>query len=371
VVRHLPRPRGGGVVGTLAIPHLTPDQLADPARQAVRYRIPLLNQVAVLGNPPREARRRTVLGASRYLVDQQEQLVAVARQDLVALQRWQAVVQSGQAEFDARYYREYLTSEKFRGFDEALVRLMELLDLPGVGKVLSGALYVLRTPYRLLKGLVGKAISRPEAASRPELPILEEALGGWIDLLRKEAARRAGEHPLWEYVAEGFHGGGLAERTRERFQQCFRAFQAGLTVEVDRTARAIYEELEKKPAVLNTLRGGKFAIDVAAIAGTLAAGGINWHDFILVPLVASLTHQLVELLGRQVVDAQREQTRERQQALMRQHLSTPLAEWLTRWPATGGSEFERLELALRRIPPAVRQLDERVQQRVAGERALV
>src|SRR5262249_54943696 len=35
VVRHLPRPRGGGVVGTLAVPHLTPGQLADPARQAV------------------------------------------------------------------------------------------------------------------------------------------------------------------------------------------------------------------------------------------------------------------------------------------------------------------------------------------------
>jgi hypothetical protein len=356
VVSHLPRPRGGGVVGTLTIPHLTPQQLADPARQAVRYRIPLLNQVAVLGYPPRDARRRTVLGASRYLTEKQEQLVAVARQDLVALRSWQAVVQGGQAEFDARYYREYLTSEKFRGFDEALVRLMELLELPGVGRVVSGTLYVLRTPYRLLKGLVGKAISRPEAASRPELPVLEEALGGWIDLLRKEAARRAGEHALWEYVAQGFHGGGLAERTRERFGQCFRAFQTGLTAEVDRTARAIYEQLEKKPAVLNSLRGGKFALDAAAIGGALAAGGINWHDFILVPLVASFTHMLVEWMGKQAVDAQREQTRQRQQALLREHLSEPLAEWLTRWPATGGSEFERLELALRRIPPAVRQL---------------
>jgi hypothetical protein len=371
VVSHLPRPRGGGVVGTLAIPHLTPGQLADPARQAVRYRIPLLNQVAVLGYPPGEARRRTVLGASRYLSEKQEQLVAVARQDLVALRSWQTVVQSGQAEFDARYYREYLTSEKFRGFDEALVRLMDLLELPGVGKVVSGTLYVLRTPYRLLKGLVGKAISRPEAASRPELPVLEEALGGWIDLLRKEAARRAGEHPLWEYVAQGFHGGGLAERTRERFGQCFRAFQTGLTVEVDRTARAIYEQLEKKPAVLNGLRGGKFALDAAAIGGALAAGGINWHDFILVPLVASFTHMLVEWMGKQAVDAQREQTRERQQALMREHLSAPLAEWLTRWPATGGSEFERLELALRRIPAAVRQLDERVRQHTAGGQPVV
>ena len=34
----------------------------------------------------------------------------------------------------------------------------------------------------------------------------------------------------------------------------------------------------------------------------------------------------------------------------------PLAEWLARWPETGGSVFERLQLALRRIPEAVRQL---------------
>jgi hypothetical protein len=352
---------GGAVVGILAIPFLTPAQLADPARTAARWRVPLLNQVAVLGAPPDLARRRSVLGATRYLVRNLDNLLGVARQDLATLERWQGVVAAGQVEFDARYVREYLTSEKFRGFDEALLRLMELLELPGLGKVLSGTLWVLRTPYRLVKGFLGKAMSRPEAAGRPELPILEEALNGWIDLLRKEAARHAGAHPLWAHVAQGFHDGGLAERTREQFQQGYRAFQAGIRVEVDRTARAIYEELEKRPGVLNALRGSKFALDMAAIAGTVVAGGISWHDFILVPIVASLTHQLVELLGRQVVDAQREQTRERQQALMKQYVSGPLAAWLTQWPATGGSEFERLQLALRRIPPAVRDLEARVQ----------
>src|SRR5205807_7745742 len=135
-----------------------------------------------------------------------------ARHDVEALATWRTMVQTGQVEFDQRYRREYLTSEKYRGFDDALVRLLQLLELPGLGKVLSGTLYVLRTPYRLLKGLLGKAMSRPEMATRPELPILEEALGGWIDLLRKEAARHADQHPLWAHVAEGFNSGGLTER---------------------------------------------------------------------------------------------------------------------------------------------------------------
>ncbi len=361
VVAHLPHPPGGGVIATLAVPFLTSDQLTDPVRQAPRYRIPLLNQVAVLGTPAAAARRRTVLGAMQFLVHQREQLLSVAQQDLRALQSWQAVVAVGQADFEQRYLREYLTSEKFRGFDEALLRLMELLELPGIGKFLSSTLYVLRTPGRLLMGAITKAFRRPETPSRPELPILEDALGSWIDLLRKEAARHADEHGLWAHIEAGFHHSGLAERIWERFQQNYRNFQTGLATEVDRTARAIYEQLEKTPALLNTLRGSKFALDAAAIGGTLAAGGINWYDFILVPLVASLTHQLVELLGKTVVDAQREQTRERQQALMKQHLSAPLAEWLAQWPATGGSDFERLQLALRRIPTAITHLEECVQ----------
>ncbi len=359
VADRMPRPSGGGIIAALAIPHLTLAQLADPSRQAARHRIPLLNQVAVLGMPPLAARRRTVAGAMQFLVRHAEQLLSVAQQDLRALQSWQSVVAAGRADFEQRYLREYLTGEKFRGFDEALVRLMELLELPGVGKVVSSTLFVLRLPYRLLKGAVAKAISRPDAPGRPEQPILDDALNGWIDLLRKEAARQGEHHALWAHVADGFHDGGLAERIRERFQQNYRQFQTGLTLEVDRTARAIYEQLEKTPAVLNTLRGGKFALDAAAVTGTLLAGGINWHDFILVPLVASFTHQLVELLGRSVVESQREQTRERQQALMKQYLSTPLADWLTQWPATGGSDFERLQLALRRIPEAIGQLEKR------------
>ncbi len=356
VLSHLP----GGVVGCLAIPFLSPTQLADPARQAMRYRIPLLNQVAVLGHPPAAARRRSVEGAMRFLSHSVHSLLSVAQQDLATLQRWQTVVQTGRREFDDRYYREYLSGERFHGFDDALVRLMELLELPGIGKLLSGTLYVLRTPYRLLKGLLSKAVSRPEMAIRPEQAILEEALTGWIDLLRKEAARQSGAHPLWSHVAEGFNQGDLAERIRERFQQNYRAFQLAEATEVDRTARAIYEQLEKKPAVLNTLRGGKFTLDVAAIGATVAAGGVNWHEFILVPLVASLTHQLVELLGQQVVDTQREQCRQRQQSLLVEHLSEPLAEWLTQWPATGGTAFERLQAALQRIPSDIQQLEARV-----------
>jgi hypothetical protein len=312
--------------------------------------------VAVLANPPEAARRRAVEGAVRYLAGHQEELLGAVRNDVVALQGWRDLVHGGQVEFDNRYYREYLTGEKYRHFDEALVRLMELLELPGVGKVLSTTLWAMRTPYRLLRGLIHKALSRPETAGQAEHAVLEGALGGWLDLLHKEAARRADTHPLWAHVEKGFTAG-LPELARERFEQGFRNFQLGLASEVDRTARAIYEELEKSPAKLNVMRGVKFTLDAGAIGLTVAAGGLNWHDLILVPLAASISHQLVELLGKQYVDNQRDLARKRQQMLVTQYVSGPLAEWLTQWPASGGSAFERLTVALRRIPNAVKQLE--------------
>jgi hypothetical protein len=355
-----------GVVASLTIPQLTLEERADPVGKAARFRVPLINQVAVVGDPVPAARRRAVRGAVSFLNLACEQLLSAARQDMAALQGWKALVQQGQVEFDGRYCREYLSGERFPRFDEALVRLIDLLELPGAGKIVSQTLWVVRTPFRLLKDLASRTLQRPVAASLPEQPVLDAALTGWLDSLRKEAARRGSAHPLWGHIAQGFASGTLTDQARERFVQFTRSFQAGETDEVDRTARAIYEDLEKSPTTLNALRGGKFAIEVTAIVGTVAAGGINWHDFILVPLVAFVSQQLVELMGRQYVDTQREQARARQQALVTLHISGPMAEWLTQWPATGGSAYERLQQSLNRIPLDVQRLSEEVTKKLGS-----
>jgi len=232
--------------------------------------------------------------------------------------------------------------------------------------MLSNTLWALRWPYRQLKGWAVKALRRPEAPGLPERPVLEQALAGWLDELRKEAVRRSGSHPVWSYVEDGFNHD-LGELARQRFEEGLRNFRLSQADEMDRTARAIYEELEKSPARLNTLRGAKFGLDLAGVAGAVVAGGINWHDVILVPLAASMTHQLIEWLGKGYVDSQRELARSRQQALETKCVSGPLAEWLAQWPATGGSAYERLNLALRRIPSGIRQLNDAVTKALAVE----
>jgi hypothetical protein len=300
-----------------------------------------------------------VTSAANYLMAVHEQLTASARNDVAALEGWRTLVEAGHAEFDNRYLREFLTSEKYRRFDEALVKLLELLELPGAGQIVSKVLGAVRYPFRIARDFIGQAFARPDAPSLPEQQVLDEALAGWLDLLRKEAARRKETHPLWAHVDEGFEAN-LAEMARERFSQGFRGFQLGQADEVDRTARAIYEDLEKHPVVLNSMRGGKFALEVTSIigvgVGVATLGATWWLDLLLAPLGAVVTQQLVEWMGQAYVSTHREMARQRQQGLMARHISAPLAEWLTRWPVTGGSTFERLQLALRRIPQAVEEI---------------
>ena len=77
-----------GVVGCLAIPFLTPAQLADP-RDWPLISHPLAESS---GRPGRFARRHApaqVLGADRFLVQGVGVLLSVARKDLDALESWQ------------------------------------------------------------------------------------------------------------------------------------------------------------------------------------------------------------------------------------------------------------------------------------------
>src|SRR5262245_21587461 len=343
------------VAGVQPIPFLTPEELADPIQKASRYRMPLLNQVTVLTEPIPASRQRTVKSAVHHLATSGEGLLAAAKSDLAALEIWRSLVKSGQAEFDARNYREYLSGEKFHRFDEALVKLIDLLELPGVGKILSGALYVIRTPYLLVKGLFSKVLLRPSTPPIPERPVMEASMNAWLDQLRAETLRRSGAHPLWMHISRGFDTG-LVDGMRRQFEEQFKSFQLALADDVQRTSQAIYADLEKSPATLNALRGSKFALDIAAIAGAVVAGGLTFWDFLWVPLAASVTQMLVEFFGKQYVENQREQTRQRQRQLAMQFVSAPLSDWLTAWPASGGSSFEKLQLVLRRIPPAIQRI---------------
>jgi hypothetical protein len=176
-----------------------------------------------------------------------------------------------------------------------------------------------------------------------------------MDQLRAEAIRRADSHPLWKHVAGGFNSG-LGEAAADQFQALLRSYQVSSAEEIEAAARSVTAGLEKNPAALAGLRAGKLVLDLVAVVLAFWAGGLDWPTIIYLFLFVSAAHQVVELIVRQYVEHKRSAIRSRKMATVSQAVSGPLADWLARWPATGGSAYEKLQGALRRVPDTIAQL---------------
>lgn len=354
------------IVPCFPIPSLTPAQLQHPAKEAARWRIPIINQVTVLCEPAPTTRRRSVSQAIAYLSSSSDGLLALARQDLEALEAWRAAVLNGQMDFNKRYRNEYLQGEQFRRFDDATGELLRVLELPSSGFGLGLVFRALREPYRFVRGLVAQIAARPESVSIPERTVLEGAFDSWLDQLRSESLRRTDSHPVWKHVASGFQQG-LADLARDRFHTDFRKFELAAADESEASRRGITEQFEQNPALLNGLRVSKLILDLVAIGLVLWLIGFDWWLLLAVPVAVSLTHQIAEWITQAYVNRKREQARYRQETLMATHLSAPLGEWLAQWPVTGGSTFERLQRALRRVPEMIRELTAAIQKKLTTD----
>jgi hypothetical protein len=340
----------------VVLPQMPADVRTDPAGKGAKYRVPLLNHLLALVPTPEAARTRTVQNAVRYLETAGEGLLDVARRDLAELDTWRSLVADGRRGFELRYRREFLSGEAFRRFDRTRDQVLEMLELGGPGKYVSAGLALLRLPYKYAREFLAKVVARPDMPSLPEHAVCTAALSAWLDGLQAEALRRAGTHPIWKQITHGFDAG-LKTQAQDRFGQVFRNFELKETDELDRASRAVPERLTKSPALLNTLRLGIVAFDLAAAGAVIYfAWPPNWYWLLLIPLAVSLSRQLTELAVRQVVDVGRNRLRAQREALVAEHLSGPLAAWLSDWPTSGGSSMERLQLVLRRVPVTICEL---------------
>ncbi|MBN9120400.1 MAG: 50S ribosome-binding GTPase [Planctomycetes bacterium] len=350
-------------VPVVALPQMTMAERKDPTGAGAKYRVPLLNQILVQCESTDLARARTVTNAARYLSTAGDGLLDVARRDLAELDAWKAAVMSGRMAFEDRYRREYLSGERFQRFDRYRERLIDLLELPGAGRVIGGLFWALRTPYRWTRDYVFGLMVRPDVLNLSESSVLHESLKGWLEGLQAEALRKAGTHPLWKQIAVRFDSE-LGPQARDRFASEFRTFELKESEDLEEAGKALVSGLENNPALLHTLRGGKFVLDLVIIGGVIYFTWPPGWMLLLAPVGVSLTHQFAELATRGVAEGARHRVRTHRESLVHTSLSAPLAQWLAEWPSTGGTSFEKLQQVLRRVPDAIRAMEERVNAKV-------
>jgi len=344
-------------VPVIAFPQMPSEVRSDPAGLGAKHRVALLNQVLVQVESAEATRARTAANAAKYLTTAAEGLVEVARCDLAEYDAWCAAVHTGKLGFEDRYRREYLAGEPFRRFDRYRERLLELLELPGVvGKVM----WVLRLPYRFLRDYVLGKLVRPESLNLAEQTVLSAALAGWLDGLQAESLRKAGTHPVWKSIANGFESG-LASRIRDQFQQEFRAFELKESDDLEKAGQQMVDAVEKHPVLLSGLRVTKVVADVVVVIAVVWYMWFpSWYHLMLIPLGVSLTHQVAEWIARAAAEATRARVRRQREHLVAATLSEPIEKTLIEWPANNGSPFARLRQVLDSVPRIIKQLCGRV-----------
>lgn len=361
VIGRLPKLPSGDTpaVPVVALPQMSIDERKDPGGAGAKFRVPLLNQILVQCDDLKAVRARTATNAAKYLSSAGAGLLEVAKRDLAEFDAWKAAVNSGRVAFEERYRAQFLSGEQFQRFDAYRERLLDLLELPGAGRVLGAAFWVLRMPYRYTRDYILGLMARPPLLSLPESQVLNDALKGWLDGLQAEALRKAGTHALWKQVAVRFESE-VGPAARDRFATDLRTFELKESEDLESAGKALVAGIENNPALLYTLRGGKFALDVAIVASVVYFTWPPGWGLLLAPLGVSATHQFTELVVRGVAEGARTRVRAAREALMRGTLTEPLSKWLCEWPSTGGSSLEKLQAVLARVPQLIAQMSDRV-----------
>lgn len=367
ILGRLPKLPDGSTPGVpvIAFPQMSGAERSEPSGAGAKHRVQLLNQILVSCDSESETRLRTVKNAAKFLTTAGAGLLDVARRDLAEFDAWKSVVISGKAEFEERYRKEFLSGEQFGRMDRYRDEVLDLLELPGAGKLLGGLIWLARTPYRWTRDYIANLMIRPGVYNLSEQTVLTAALSGWLDKLYTEILKRSGSHPLWKQLASRYDSE-LAPQARERFGQEARTFEMQETHDLERVGKAMVDRLEKNPTLLYTVRSGRIAVDLAIVGGIVyLTWPLNWFLLILLPLGVSISHQGTELLVRGAVDSARRRVRNQREELVTSVLTNPLANWLAEWPATGGSSIEKLQKVLYRVPEIIRELDQRVSTKAA------
>jgi hypothetical protein len=298
-----------------------------------------------------QLKRQMLAGAVDFLQRHLGEVLRPLAAEVEMVQAWELMVERlTQQEILERYRSEYLDGERYGEFNQTLVRLMDLLEIPGVGPLLRLLSTVVRTPFRLasrvLRSSLGGVTGQP--TQPPEQEVLHRLIQHWLSALRSEAQLLAstGSHPAWGDLVRRLDSLDFSRQLAQTFECAYRAYRQTVDEEIQQRVQAIYHALVQRPWLLNILRGTNLIVDATSMTLVIKSGGLNWSDAVLGPLVAGLRHALLEAGLDKYLQTQQSLLKRKQWAAMQtaveQHLAQPVRALLR-----GAVRAEELETARR------------------------
>jgi hypothetical protein len=340
----------GTVLSLPLVKGRTPDERLESlmaTAEAQRLRQTIAREVA----PETQLKRQVLAGSVEFLQRQFAEVLRPLVAEVDMAKAWEHMVRRiTQQEILERYDHEYLDGERYGEFNQTLVRLMDQLEIPGVGPLLRLLSSAVRTPFRMasvaLRALWGGAKAQP--IQSPEYEVLDRLIQHWLSVLRSEAQLLAstGSHPAWGDLARRLDSLDFSRHLAQTFERAYSAYRQRLDEEIQRRVQEIYHALVQRPWLLNALRGTNLIVDATSITLVIKSGGLNWSDAVFGPLVAGLRHALLEAGLDKYLQTQQSLLKQRQfeaiQAAVEQHLARPMRDLFT-----GAARAEELETARR------------------------
>jgi hypothetical protein len=298
----LPHVKDAGEIGRLQL------LLADRESAALR------RAVAADAARGTALKKRALRGAIQFLDRRLDDLLAPLEAEVSVTEYWHSIVErTTRKEFYDRYRRDYLEGEKYVDFNQTLVKLLDLLEVPGIGPIISAISKGLRA---VSAAIVGSAVSvlrgffraRPTPETRaPESDIVVACFEHWFETLKNEAQVQAdrGQHAAWGRIALQMGSHNFLMDFAKSLGAAYIAYRERMDEITDQRARALYEIIRGNPKLLHSLRGLKLALDAGTTTLIVASHGLNWTDAVIAPLVIPLQRLLLEYGVEKYLDVQK------------------------------------------------------------------
>lgn len=272
-------------------------------------------------------KERALRGALDFLERRLDDLLAPIRAEVAVSDHWAKIVErTTQNQFFERYRTDYLDGEKYVDFNQTLIKLMDLLEVPGIGPYISAMSRGIKAISRLVLGtamdLARRAFGKPKAEPKkmPEEEAVISAFEHWSTTLKAEAQVLAdrGGHPAWTQIARQLDSHAFYNQFIGDLGRAYQDYRQEMDQITAERARSLYEVISKRPRLLNLLRGVKVSMDVGTTGLVVASHGLDWTDAVVGPLVAPVQRLILEFGLEQYLNTERQKLKQEQFAAFRQ-----------------------------------------------------
>lgn len=247
------------------------------------------------------------------------QWTAPVRDELAQQEIWQQQIAAVLADACQAYQVNYLHAPIYaETMQQAVVRLLELLEIPGLADTLGRARHALTWPARKLRSIFSSGSVQLSVQERQgqETAILEDIIQQALIALQHSVAGQITEagnqtSHWWSSLLNQLHT--EQQALQKQLQTGIKHYQETFSADIEQAAQQLYQHLQEHPVTLNSLRAARTTVDAAAVVLALKTGGIGLNDLVLTPAMLSFTSFLTEGAVGQFMQRVEKQLKKKQQ----------------------------------------------------------